>query len=127
MAKIRKSGAGRAGPGPGAGLGPVRLQVRAPGAAPGPAHPPGRGPGPGRIPLWRSKDTLPIWPDFWKYFPALGLGTRGSPLICCWRGQGLAGAPRPAPSPPTKAWPRPSPAPAKTLKWPKVRGNKINK
>ncbi len=26
----------------GAGLGPARPQVRAPGAAPGPAHPPGR-------------------------------------------------------------------------------------
>ena len=39
MARIRRSGAGRAGPGPGAALGPVRLQVRAPGAAPGPADP----------------------------------------------------------------------------------------
>ena len=58
IAKMPESGAGRAGPGPGAGLGPARLQVWAPGAAPGPAHPPGRGPGPGRIPLWRPKDTL---------------------------------------------------------------------
>ena len=74
MAKIRKSGAGRAGPGPGAGLGPVRLQVRAPGAAPGPAHPPGRGPGPGRIPLWRSKDTLLFGLTFENVSRHWGLG-----------------------------------------------------
>ena len=94
MAKMPKSWAGRAGPGPGAGLGPARLQVWAPGAAPGPAHPPGRGPGPGRIPLWRPKDTLLIWPDFVKYFPALRLGTRSSPLFFLLAGPGPGRSPQ---------------------------------
>ena len=68
MAKMTKSGAEWACPGSGAGLGPGRPQVWAPGAAPGPAHPPGRGQGPGRTPSSRPKDTLLIWPGFSEYF-----------------------------------------------------------
>ncbi len=79
MAEIPKCGAGRAVPGPGAGLSPVRLQAWAPGAALGSARPPGRSPVPEEILLWRSKDTVLIWHDFSQYSLALGLGAQNGP------------------------------------------------
>ena len=111
MVKMLGSGAGRAGPGSGAGLGPALPQEGALGAAPGPASPPGRRPGPGRAPFLLQKDTLLVWPDFPRNMPRIGAWGPREPFILPLAGPGPGRSPqaRARPSPPGPAPAQPGP------------------